>query len=240
MDTASTAVKNHRHGARAFLSDMVYGASDGIVTTFAVVAGASGANLPGAVVIILGLANLLADGFSMGLSNYISLTSERDATLRERITEEREIEEKPEEERGEVRNILARWGVPNERLDEVTTAITTDKKRWVDLMMREELGVRSETTEKPHLHGLATFTAFIIAGALPLFPYIFSLPTTIQFQVSIIATGITLFVAGSLRSLVTNKSWLQSGTEMFLIGGFSAAIAYVVGASVKALFGVSL
>src|SRR3989344_4274781 len=124
-----------------YLADFVYGANDGIVTTFAVVAGAVGAGFPTVVIIILGLANLVADGLSMGLSNFLSLRSKRSFEERERKREEYEIEHFPKEERKEVAQVVERWGISDEHAAMVVNDIVADKKRWVDFMMREELNI---------------------------------------------------------------------------------------------------
>ena len=229
--------KLHQAGGK-YLRDLVYGANDGIITTFAVISGAAGAALSPGVVIILGLANLLADGISMGLSNFLSLRSERDFHKMERAREDMEIEKFPNEEREEVRVILRRWGLPEKHIPEILDAITSDKKRWVDLMMVEELGIVESNNEFPAKHGLVTFAAFITAGSLPLIPYIFGISTEYQFLTSIAATAIALFAVGSARSTIVKTSWLRAGFEMLMVGGFAALAAYFVSGAVKALWGV--
>lgn len=229
--------KLHQVGGK-YLGDLVYGANDGIITTFAVISGAAGAGLSLEIVIILGFANLLADGISMGLSNFISLRSERDFHRMERAREYMEIEKFPDDEREEVRIILRRWGLPEERIPEILNSITSDKKRWVDLMMVEELGIVESRIESPARHGFATFAAFIIAGSLPLIPYIFGVAVEYQFLISIAATIVALFAVGSARSAVIKTPWIRAGFEMLLVGGLAAIAAYFVGGAVKALWGI--
>lgn len=218
-----------------YLGDFVYGANDGIITTFAVVTGAIGAGLSPLVIILLGLANLVGDGISMGASNFLSLRSRRSFEQRERAREIHEVEEFPEEERREVRDIIHRWGVSETNVTSLTNDIVSDKKLWVDFMMREELGILEDLKDKPAIHGLVTFIAFLVVGAMPLIPYIFGVPAHLQFIVSLIATGISLFIVGSLRSLVTNQKWLRAGLEMLIVGALAAGAAYAVGAVVKTL-----
>ena len=155
-----------------YIGDLVYGANDGIITTFAVISGAAGAALAPGVIIILGLANLMADGISMGLSNYLSLRSRIDFQKQERDREEMEVEKFPKDEKKEVKEILAKWGVPEGRIEETVASITADKKRWVDIMMVEELGIVESNIKFPGRHGMITSAAFVVAGALPLIPYI--------------------------------------------------------------------
>lgn len=218
-----------------YLGDVVYGANDGIITTFAVVSGAVGAGLSPLVIIILGLANLVGDGISMGLSNVLSLRSRRSFEKREREREEYEVEHFPEEERREVQDVVGRWGIKGEHANMFVSDIVSDKKRWIDFMMREELGILEDPTDKPWIHGVMTFIAFVVVGMLPIVPYVFGVAAHLQFEVSIIATACSLFIVGSLRSLVTSQSWLRAGIEMLLVGSLAAGAAFAIGAFVKSL-----
>ena len=165
-----------------YIGDLVLGANDGIITSFAVISGAAGAGLPAFVVIVLGLANLVADGISMGLSNYLSLESTKEA--------------------------------------------------------EERVGISEKRLNNPSRHGLATAFAFSSAGVLPLIPYFFNISPNTQFFVAIAATAVSLFSVGALRTLVTGSHWLRSGLEMLFVGGIAAISAYIVGAAVRAFFGI--
>lgn len=228
----------HQANKGEYLGDFVYGANDGIITTFAMVAGAAGASFAPGIVIILGLANLIADGISMGLSNFLSLRSKQEYQKREREIEEVEVEKFPERESKEVEEIIQTWGIPKNEADIIVKAITGDKTRWVSFMMREELGIMEMMNESPAKHAMATGIAFVIAGILPLAPYLFSFFSGQSFLASILATATALFTVGSLRSLVTSMSWFRSGLEMLLVGGVAASAAYGIGGMVKYFFGV--
>lgn len=230
----------HRKERGKYLGDLVYGANDGIITTFAVVSGAAGAALSSGVIIILGLANLVADGISMGMSNYLALRSKRDFERQQRAIEEMEVEKFPEKEREETRAILRKWGVPENRIEEVLVGVVSDKKRWVDLMMRDELDIIENHVEHPAKHGAATALAFAVAGALPLIPYLLGVELQLRFAISIAATAISLFLVGAARTVVTRMPWFRSGLEMLIVGGIASLTAYLVGAGVKTLFGVVL
>ncbi len=230
----------HRNERGRYLADFVYGANDGIVTTFAVVSGATGGALASGVIIILGIANLIGDGISMGLSNFLSIRSRRDFERMQRAIEEHEVVAFPDKEKEEVVVILKRWGIPENRIPECVEEISKDKKRWVDLMMVEELHIIETKDGSPARHGLATSVAFLIAGSLPLIPYIFNISSEYQFAVSIIATGISLFVVGAGRTIVTNASWFRSGIEMLLVGGIASGAAFAVGALIKTIFNIAL
>ena len=228
----------HKLHQGTYLPDFVYGANDGIVTTFAVVAGAAGASLSPGVIIILGLANLLADGFSMGASNFLSLRSHREFVAMQRKKEEWEVENFPEIETEEIRDILRKWGLPSETIEPATSAIIQDRKRWIDLMMREELDLREEEAASPVRHGAATFGAFVIAGFTPLLPYLFGVAASQQFVVSIIAAGLAFFGVGAARTLITGGNAVKAGLEILLIGGLAATVAYSIGWGVKTAFGI--
>lgn len=228
----------HRLHEGTYLPDFVYGANDGIVTTFAVVAGAAGASLSPGVIIILGLANLLADGFSMGASNFLSLRSEREFVAMQRKKEEWEVDNFPAIETEEIREILRKWGLPPDTVEPATSAIVQDRKRWIDLMMREELDLREEEAARPLNHGAATFAAFVVAGFIPLFPYLFGVTASQQLVVSSVAAGLAFFGVGAARTLITGGNALKAGMEVLLIGGLAAGVAYSIGWAVKTIFGI--
>lgn len=222
-------------GGGGYLRDVVYGANDGIVTTFAVVSGVAGAGLASEVVLILGFANLLADGVSMGMSNYLGMKSQYDYERQERRQEEKEIERFPEEERQEIRRIYAAKGFAGQDLERAVAIVTSNKERWIKEMMIGEFGIVPGTETSPRKHGLATFSAFVAAGVLPLLPYALVAGENSRFAVSIAATTGTLFAVGALRTLFTRRRWLRSGLEMLIIGAIAAAASYLVGAALKAL-----
>ena len=221
--------KYHRTGTGAYLKDIVYGANDGIVTTFAVVAGVAGAGLDATIVIILGIANLMADGFSMATGNYIGTKSELQYQKKEREMELWEIEHVPEHEKEEIRGIYQKKGFKGEDLDRAIKVITANKQVWADEMMHHELGMipQDVSEESPFKNALATFIAFSIAGSLPLLPYIFRINS--GFLIATIMTGVALFVVGSLRSFLTRKHWIISGFEMLFVGAVAAGFAYFIG-----------
>lgn len=222
------------------LADAVLGATDGIITTFAVVAGALGADLSAGVVLIMGFANLLADGFSMAVGNYLGACSQQDYWVEERKREIWEIEHLPDAEREEIRRIYQRKGFNGETLGRIVETITADKQRWVDEMMREELGIQEERIA-PLMSGLVTFGAFALAGFLPLLSYVvaFVSPslTASAFPISLGLTVLALFAVGAARRFMTRRSWWKSGLEILGVGGSAAMCAYVVGALLRGLVG---
>lgn len=211
---------------RGVLRDLVYGAIDGSVTTFAIVAGVAGAGLSPFVIVALGLANVLADGFSMAAGNYSGTKAEKDNIHRIRAIEERHIARYPDGERREVRQILARKGLSGQVLTDATDAITADKETWIALMLEGEYGLGG-VDPHPMRAALATFGAFLVAGLVPLLPFVLGLPDA--FRLSAVMTMMVFFAIGALKSRWSLAAWWRSGLETLLIGGVAAAIAYGVG-----------
>ncbi len=225
--------KAHGYGFSTYIHDIVYGANDGIVTTFAVVAGTAGADLPGAVVIILGLANLFADGISMGAGAFLSSKSEMDHYERIRKEELQEIDETPELERQEVRDAFARKGFAGEDLDRAVAVVTANREVWTDVMMCEEHGLVKEEPKKPLVHGTMTFCAFVLYGTIPLLPYLLGIAEARRFAVAIVSSLIALLVLGFTRSAVTSERLLRGPLEIVGVGTAAAAVAYAIGLLLK-------
>jgi len=223
-----------------YLADFIYGAIDGSVTTFAVVAGVAGARLEPGVVIILGLANLLADGFSMAASNFLGARADSQQRQRARTEEEREIDQDPEGEREEIRQIFARKGLDGQTLERVVQVITSDRGRWVEVMLSEEHGYGAQTRSAWRAAG-ATFIAFVIVGAVPLIPYLLNaLPGTLfsdPFLLSAAMTGVAFFGVGAVKGRVVDHRWTWSGLETLLIGGAAASLAYLIGLALRGFVG---
>ena len=215
-----------------YIRDFIYGGIDGAVTTFAVVSGVSGAELSPTIVLILGFANLAADGFSMAASNYLGTRAEQDDYKRLEKIEYRHIDVAPEGEREEVRQIYREKGFDGEELETAVDLITADKDRWVKTMLTEEYGLAAEV-RSPWYAAFATFTAFVVCGLVPLLPYLFGSESS--FLVSCILTGATFFLIGSVKSRWSTSGWLRSGLETLFVGALAAGLAYAVGVLLKGL-----
>lgn len=222
----------HKTEQGKYIGQAVYGASDGIVTTFAAISGVAGANLNPKIAIIVGLANLFADGISMAIGDYLSEKSEREYILAEKEREMWEVEHMPEAEKLEVMEIYKKKGLSGEKLNNLVDAITSDKEIWVQTMLHEELGLFEDDTN-PLKSAIVTFLSFAIAGFMPLIAYVFASQWAFllqnQFLISCIITGITLFFVGALRQIVTGVKWYMGGFEMLFVGGLSATVAYLIG-----------
>jgi len=219
--------KRLKEGPRvSYLRDWVYGGIDGTVTTFAVVAGVVGADLSTKTLLILGAANLLADGFSMAAANFTGSKAEIEEYEHVRRMEERHVEISPDGEREEIRQIFQAKGFKGEALDSAVNAITGKRDRWIETMMTEEHGL-PPINRSPGKAALLTFLAFLVCGSVPLVPFILGFRATIS--TSTLMTGLTFFFIGSLRSRWSPAPWWRAGLETFAIGTTAAAMAYLVG-----------
>ncbi len=242
----SAAVKRHQseeqHGHRlgAYIREIVYGGNDGIVTTFAVVAGTMGADLPHSIVIVLGLANLLADGLSMATGAYLSEKSDQAQWKRIRSEEDKEIDIMPEMERAEVREYFAGLGFEGGDLERAVQVVTSDRKRWLDVMMVAEHGYTGGEDSSPLLDGVMTFVSFSVFGAIPLFPYFLGVPQESRFTVAIAGTAVALVLLGAARSYVTKEKMYRGPLEIVFVGALGALVAYGVGVLFKSAVGVAL
>lgn len=214
-----------------YLPEVVYGSIDGIVTTFAVVAGAAGAELNINIILILGLANLFADGLSMSIGSYLSNKAERDNYQKHLRIEAWEIENMPDDERKEIEMIYRNKGFEGKELEMVVNRITSDKKVWLDTMMKDELGL-SEQRKSPFKAGLSTLLAFIFSGAVPLTAYILAYAGKYRidpFVLSSLVTVFTFILIGYIKTYVTQIGLLRSILETLLLGTAAAMAAYFLG-----------
>lgn len=222
-----------------YIGEFVYGGIDGSVTTFAVVAGAAGANLDSSIVIILGFANLIADGFAMSVGSYLSNKSELERYEKHEQIEYWEVDNLPEKEREEIREIYADKGFEGELLDQVVKVITADRKRWVDVMMKEELGMVKEE-KSPLAMGGVTFLSFILVGFIPLLVYVVDYASVSKvenpFLISIVLTSVAFAAIGWLKSAVNQTKAIQSILETLFLGAVAAGLSYLVGDVLAKMF----
>lgn len=215
----------------SYLRDFVYGGIDGAVTTFAVVSGVAGAGLSSGVVIVLGFANLIGDGFSMAAGNYLGVRADEQLFEQMRRTEEHHIEKYPDGEREEIRQILIGKGFAGETLEQAVETITSDRQLWINTMLQEEHGL---AMSRPHpvRAALVTFAAFVLIGVLPLLAFVvdaFGTASSRPFVVSSVLTGLAFFAVGAVKSRFVSDRWYRSGLETLLVGGTAALLAYGIG-----------
>ena len=221
----------------SYLRDWIYGGIDGAITTFAIVSGVIGANLSTSIILVLGAANIVADGFSMAASNYTGTKTELEEYDRLRVHEESQIVQDPEGETEEIREIYRAKGFAGADLERAVEIITSDEKRWVSTMLTEEYGL--PLSERSPLRAAGgTFIAFLLCGLVPLLPFGL-VPAVLDrgdaFLWSVLLTGVTFFAIGSSKSRWSVVSWWRSGSETLLIGLAAAGIAYFIGYWLRSL-----
>ena len=226
-------------GGESTLADAVLGGVDGIVTTFAVVAGSVGGQFSTAVIIVLGMANLIADGFSMAVSNYLSTRSRQEEVDKAKEDESWQIERYPLGEYREVREIFARKGFHGPTLDRIVDVITRNRDVWIDTMLEEELYLQKIRVSPGHA-AMVTFIAFVVFGSIPLIPFLLPVfPPEHLFLVSSGLSGVAFAILGVWKGWMLNRPPIRSGLQTFLIGSSAATLAYSVGIVLNLLFDIS-
>lgn len=213
--------------------DFIYGAIDGSVTTFAIVAGVIGASLSPGIILILGFGNLFADGFAMAAGSYHASKARNQFIEMKRKQEEWEIDNMAEQEKDEIREIYKKKGFKDEILEEIVKTITSRRKVWVDTMMKEELGL-IENEKNPLDSSVSTFVGFNLIGIIPLIPFMIFIFLGItthseSFAYSIISVMAAFFLVGMIKGKIVKKSKVRSGFYTLIIGGIAALVAYYVG-----------
>ncbi len=219
--------------------DFIYGSIDGAVTTFAIIAGVVGASLSPEIILILGFANLFADGFSMAAANYQASKARNQFIEMKRKQEEWEIDNLEEQEKEEIREIYKKKGFKDELLEEVVRTITSRRKVWVDTMMKEELGL-IEDGKNPIDNSVSTFIGFNLVGLTPLIPFMVFMFMKIDanseaFVYSTISVMVAFFLVGMIKGKIVKKPKIRSGFYTLIIGGIASLVAYFVGYGLKIL-----
>ena len=219
--------------------DFIYGSIDGAVTTFAIVAGVVGADLSPIIILILGFANLFADGFAMASANYQASKAKNEFVEMKRKQEEWEIDNLKEQEKEEIREIYREKGFKDELLEEVVRTITSRRKVWIDTMMKEELGL-IEDEKAPIDSSISTFIGFNVIGIIPLIPFIVFIMFNLEFDSNVfvystISVIIAFVIVGMIKGKIVKKSMIRSGMYTLIIGGVAAFVAYIVGYGLNSL-----
>ena len=242
MEDIDELMKEHGVNAMGsgynWVPDFVYGGIDGAITTFAVVAGVVGAELSVPIILVLGFANLFADGFSMAVGKYSSDKSEQELYDKIKQSEYEHIKTNPEHETAEVREILEGYGFKGRDLSRAVKVVTSDDDAWVDLMMRNEFNMTEEHVD-PLRGGVITFVSFVLIGFIPLCGYmlqpVFDFSVDQTFIMTVGMTLLALFVVGAVKSRFSVQHWFKSGLVTASLGGVAALISYFIGYFLKGL-----
>lgn len=218
----------------SYLGDSLLGAIDGTVTTFAVISSVAGAGFRGEIAVVLGLANLLADGFSMAVGNYLRAKADEEVIQKARQTEEYHIQAIPAGEREEIKQIFAAKGFSEPTLSEIMRVISQNKELWINTMLTEELGLRVQAPD-PIKAAISTFIAFSCIGAIPLSPFlVFTLQTSEQaFIISAMITALSFFVVGMLKGSILDLNPFSTGLQTLLMGAGASLLAFYTGSLSK-------
>ena len=210
----------------ATVRDVVIGMSDGLTVPFALAAGISGAIASSRIVVTAGVAEVAAGAIAMALGGYLAARTDVEHYKSELQREHDEVRDIPDAERHEVRSILESFGMADAALDAATQAITKDRDRWVDFMMKLELGLELPNPKRALTSGLTIGSSYIVGGLVPLIPYMLVPTASSALIVSAIVTMLALLIFGAVKGSLTGSSPIKSALQTMLIGGVASAVAF--------------
>lgn len=228
-------IENHGSIGGTYIKSIVFGGLDGIITTFSMVAAVAGASMSPEVVIMMGFANLLSDGLSMGLGDYLSESAEMEYILSEKKREMEEIKTMPQQELDEMVELYIKKGVSQEDATYILQRMMKYTDLFLEHMMIVELGLQvPDEGENPIKNGLVTFTSFVVFGSVPMWIYLATWAASYHnnqgvFGIACGFTAFTMFLLGATQARLTRQPILKTGTLMMLNGCFAAASAYFIG-----------
>lgn len=227
METVAPESHAERHfNASLLLRDVVIGMSDGLTVPFALAAGISGAIAANHVVVTAGIAEIVAGSIAMGFGGYLAARTDVDRYRTEYRRETREAREMPDEERAEVRGIFAEFGLGDAELDSLVEHIASDHKRWVEFMMRFELGLEEPDPRRAPVSAATIAASYAIGGVIPLIPYMALGDVGTALAVSCVCTGTALALFGAVKARFTGAPPVTGALQTFLTGGVAAAAAF--------------
>jgi VIT1/CCC1 family predicted Fe2+/Mn2+ transporter len=222
---ATPHVEQHFTGSES-VRDVVIGMADGLTVPFALAAGLTAAVTSSHIIVTAGLAEIAAGAIAMGLGGYLAARTDQEHYLSEERREYQEIQLLREVELGEVSTIFRGYGLEGTALDQVTNAIAGDPKRWVDFMMRFELGLERPNPKRAPISALTIAISYIVGGLVPLMPYILGLELHRALIYSVIFTGIALALFGAIKGQLTGISMTKSAIQTTVVGGVAASAAF--------------
>ncbi|MFD1175913.1 VIT1/CCC1 transporter family protein [Paenibacillus puldeungensis] len=233
MQQTENVTSEGKHEEKHFMAtdlirDIVIGMSDGLTVPFALAAGLSGSVANASLVVIAGMAEIAAGSIAMGLGGYLAARTDQEHYESELKREWQEVKELPHREREEVADILREWQLPEETVNSAVESISKDPERWVDFMMKYELGLEKPEPRRARNSSLTIGLSYIIGGIIPLFPYMIIEHAQTALVTSVIVTLIALFVFGYVKGKFTGSKPLKSAWQTALVGGAAAGIAFFI------------
>lgn len=220
-------VETHFEGSET-VRDVVLGMSDGLTVPFALAAGLSGAVASSRVVLVAGVAELAAGAIAMGLGGYLAAKSESDTWRSELQREHEEVDDVPAEEKEEVRKVFKGWGLDGDVLEQATEAVCSDRDRWVEFMMREELHLSEPDPKRARVSALTIGGSYVAGGAIPLAPYLFPVAITTALAASIAVTLVALALFGAFKGRLTGRPAGAEALRTVLVGALASGAAYTL------------
>lgn len=217
--------KEHHFQASDSVRDVVIGMSDGLTVPFALAAGLSGANVASSVVVLAGLAEIAAGCIAMGLGGYLAAQSDNEHYASELQREKDETRDMPEEEREEVAKVFRSYGLSEEQLKPLVDTICADEEKWIDFMMKFELGLEEPDPRRALISATTIGASYVVGGFIPLSPYFF-MTVNEGLYVSVGVTLVALFIFGCIKARFTGISWIRGGLQTTIIGGLAAGAAF--------------
>jgi predicted membrane protein (TIGR00267 family) len=219
---------HHEHHLKSSdtIKDIVIGMSDGLTVPFALAAGLSGAITSSGIVVTAGIAEIVAGSIAMGLGGFLAGKTEADHYNSELKREYEEVERVPEQEKMEVREVFAGFGISEKLQQEIANEMAKDKDAWVDFMMRYELGLEKPEANRARQSAITIGLSYIVGGIIPLSPYFFIHDSQQALYYSCAITSICLFVFGYFKSKVTGQPPFSGALKVLIIGALAAAAAF--------------
>ena len=231
--TKRTTHGEHHFRSSALVRDIVIGMADGLTVPFALAAGLAGSVQTPALVVTAGLAEIAAGSIAMGLGGYLAARTDVEHYRTEHAREVRETVEMPGEERAEVERIFREQGLDGDVLESVVDTIIGDQTRWVNFMMRYELGLEEPDANRAHTSAITIALSYILGGLIPLMPYVICRNVQSALPVSIAVTMTALFLFGFGKAKLTGTRALSGGIQTLAVGGLAAAAAYLIALAVR-------
>ena len=222
---ATPHVEKHFTASEA-VRDVVIGMADGLTVPFALAAGLSAAVISTDVIVTAGLAEVVAGAIAMGLGGYLAARTDAEHYAAEERRESYEIDHLHKKEIEEIETIFREYGLEGKALGDVVNSIAADRKRWIDFMMRFELGLERPDPKRAPISAVTIGGSYVVGGLIPLAPYMLTPSAATALQISVVTTGLALLCFGAIKGHFTGANKIKSALQTLLVGGLAAGAAY--------------